>query len=47
MVVGMFFLFVLWFALYAFGRLGKSKGEGQMDQLKQFFRGIISGFQRI
>lgn len=47
MVVGMFFLFVLWFALYAFGRLGKSKGEGQMNQLKQFFRDTIKGFQRI
>ncbi|NAY92196.1 GTP-binding protein [Muricauda sp. JGD-17] len=40
-MVGMFFLVVLWFALYAFGRLGKSKGKPQMDQLKNFFRGLI------
>lgn len=46
-LLGMFFLVVVWIALYAFGRLGKSKGEGQMNQLKQFFRDAISGFQRI
>lgn len=47
LMVGMFFLVLLWFALYAFGRLGKSKGEGQMEQLKSLFKETISGFQRI
>ncbi len=47
LMVGMFFLVLLWFALYAFGRLGKSKGEKQMEQLKSLFRETIAGFQRI
>jgi hypothetical protein len=47
LMVGMFFLVLLWFALYAFGRLGKSKGEGQMEQLKSLFRETIAGIQRI
>lgn len=46
-LVGMFFLVVIWFALYAFGRLGKSKGKGQMEQLKQFIRDAIGPFERI
>ncbi|MDF0718018.1 GTP-binding protein [Muricauda sp. 334s03] len=46
-LVGMFFLVVIWFALYAFGRLGKSKGKGQMEQLKQFVRDTIAPFERI
>lgn len=46
-LVGMLFLAVIWIALYAFGRLGKSKGEPQMEQLKSFFRDTISGFKRI
>ena len=46
-LVGMFLLVVLWFALYAFGRLGKSKGKGQMEQLKQFVRETIAPFERV
>ncbi|MBO0343062.1 MAG: GTP-binding protein [Bacteroidota bacterium] len=46
-LVGMFFLVVIWFALYAFGRMGKSKGKGQMEQLKQFVRDTIAPFERI
>jgi len=45
--VGMFFLVVIWFALYAFGRLGRAKGKGQMEQLKQFVRDTIAPFERI
>ncbi len=32
----MFFMTILWFVLYAFGRLGKRKGKPQMHQLHQF-----------
>lgn len=32
----MVFMTVLWFVLYAFGRLGKRKGKPQMHQLYQF-----------
>ena len=46
-MVGMFFLVLLWFALYAFGRLGRAKGKGQMEQLKQFVRDTIAPFERI
>ncbi len=45
--VGMGFLVVVWFALYAFGRLGRAKGKGQMEQLKQFVRDTIAPFERI
>ena len=46
-LVGMFFLVVIWFTLYAFGRLGRAKGKGQMEQLKQFVRDTIAPFERI
>ncbi|NDV16859.1 GTP-binding protein [Muricauda sp. TY007] len=46
-LVGMFFLVVIWFSLYAFGRLGRAKGKPQMDQLKQFVRDTIAPFERI
>ncbi|MER3374001.1 MAG: GTP-binding protein [Allomuricauda sp.] len=45
-LVGMFFLTVIWFALYAFGRLGRAKGKPQTEQLKDFIRQKISGFQK-
>lgn len=45
-LVGMFSLVVIWFVLYAFGRLGRAKGKGQMEQLKQFFRDTIVPFER-
>ena len=32
----MVFMTVLWFVLYAFGRIGKRKGKPQMHQLHQF-----------
>ncbi len=41
-MVGMFFLVLIWFTLYAFGRLGKSKGAPQTEQLKGFLREVIS-----
>ncbi|HBU78545.1 MAG TPA: GTP-binding protein, partial [Muricauda sp.] len=46
-LVGMFLLVVIWFALYAFGRLGKSKGKDQMEQLKKFVRDTIAPFEQI
>lgn len=46
-MVGMFFLVLLWFALYAFGRLGRAKGKEQMEQLKQLVRDTIAPFERI
>jgi hypothetical protein len=45
-LAGMFFLVVIWFALYAFGRMGRAKGKPQMEQLKMFIRQKISGFQQ-
>ncbi|MCL6267789.1 GTP-binding protein [Flagellimonas myxillae] len=45
-LVGMFFLVVIWFALYAFGRLGKSKGGPQMEQLKTYIKELISELKR-
>ncbi|WP_067030336.1 GTP-binding protein [Allomuricauda sp. CP2A] len=45
-LVGMFFLTVIWFALYAFGRMGRAKGKPQTEQLKDFIRQKISGFQK-
>ncbi|MEZ4810724.1 MAG: GTP-binding protein [Allomuricauda sp.] len=44
--VGMFLLMMVWFSLYAFGRMGRAKGKPQMEQLKTFIRQKISGFQR-
>lgn len=45
-LAGMFFLVLLWFALYAFGRMGKVKGRTQMSQLKDYLREIISDFKK-
>lgn len=45
-LVGMVFLVVIWFALYAFGRMGKSKGRPQMNQLKAFLDELLANFQR-
>ncbi len=36
LVVGMCFLVVIWVLLYVFGRLGKAKGKGQMEQLRNY-----------
>ncbi len=38
---GMAILVVLWFALYAFGRLGKKKGKPQMKALYSFMEAIL------
>ncbi|MEJ1224085.1 GTP-binding protein [Sediminicola sp. 1XM1-17] len=35
-------LFVIWFALYAFGRTGRKKGEPQMKELYSFMSRVIS-----
>lgn len=40
-MAGMVFLVVLWFTLYAFGRLGKAKGKPQMKQLKAYLDELI------
>ncbi|WP_190809836.1 GTP-binding protein [Flagellimonas sp. S3867] len=40
-IAGMVFLVVIWFVLYAFGRMGKSKGQPQMNQLKDYIRELI------
>ncbi len=45
-LAGMFFLVVIWFTLYAFGRMGKAKGQPQMDQLKAYIREMVSGLKR-
>jgi len=47
LIVGMIFLVLLWFALYAFGRMGKAKGKPQMNQLKRFLKELISDFKPI
>lgn len=41
-LTGMFFLVLIWFALYAFGRMGKVKGQSQMSQLKSYVKDLIS-----
>ena len=40
-VVGMVFLVIIWFALYAFGRLGKAKGKPQMHELRSYLYELI------
>ncbi|MCL6273685.1 GTP-binding protein [Muricauda sp. 2012CJ35-5] len=45
-LVGMSFLVLIWFSLYAFGRLGKSKGGPQMEQLKTYIRQLIAELKR-
>ena len=45
-LVGMFFLVVLWFALYALGRFGKSQGKGQMKQLSLLLEDLIQNLPR-
>lgn len=44
-LIGMVFLVLIWFALYAFGRMGKVKGRSQMSQLKGYLGEIISDFK--
>ncbi|MEX0313811.1 MAG: GTP-binding protein [Allomuricauda sp.] len=43
-IAGMVFLVIIWFALYAFGRMGKAKGKPQMEQLKIYLKELISDF---
>lgn len=45
-LVGMFFLVLIWFVLYAFGRMGKSKGKPQMNALKVYLDELIANFER-
>lgn len=45
-LVGMVFLVIIWFALYAFGRMGKAKGRPQMNQLKAFLDELLANFQQ-
>ncbi len=37
-LAGMVFMVILWFTLYAFGRIGKAKGRPQMNELHQFMK---------
>ncbi|WP_350287898.1 GTP-binding protein [uncultured Croceitalea sp.] len=46
-LVGMFFLVLIWFTLYAFGRMGKSKGKPQMTALKVYLDELISNFEKV
>jgi len=40
-VVAMIFMVLIWFAFYAFGRLGKKKGKPQMQELHQFMEDVL------
>ncbi|XLS28609.1 GTP-binding protein [Flavobacteriaceae bacterium M23B6Z8] len=35
------FMIILWFALYAFGRMGKSQGKEQMHELYKFMQNAL------
>ncbi|WP_343487917.1 GTP-binding protein [Allomuricauda sp. d1] len=41
MWIGMGFLVIIWFVLYAFGRLGKSKGKSQMAELNAYLYELV------
>ncbi|UOY05047.1 GTP-binding protein [Muricauda sp. SCSIO 64092] len=45
-LIGMGFLVVIWFTLYAFGRLGKAKGKPQMQQLRKYADELFIGIQK-
>lgn len=45
-LVGMGFLVLLWFTLYAFGRLGKRKGKPQMDELRRYADQLFVAIQK-
>lgn len=40
-VAAMVFMVVIWFAFYAFGRMGKRKGKPQMQELHSFMQDIL------
>ena len=40
-VVAMIFMVLIWFAFYAFGRLGKKKGKPQMQELHRFMEEVL------
>lgn len=45
-LVGMGFLTVLWFCLYAFGRMGKAKGKPQMEELRRYADELFIAIQK-
>lgn len=45
-LVGMGLLIMAWFALYAFGRMGKAKGKPQMQQLKKYANELFIEIQK-
>ncbi len=45
-LIGMGFLIVVWFAFYAFGRLGKAKGKPQMEQLRRYADELFIAIQK-
>nr|WP_299387891.1 GTP-binding protein [Allomuricauda sp.] len=44
-LLGMGFLVLIWFTLYAFGRMGKSKGKPQMEELKAYIKKLVAEIQ--
>ncbi len=45
-LIGMGFLVFIWFAFYAFGRLGKAKGKPQMEQLRRYADELFIAIQK-
>ena len=45
-LVGMGFLVLIWFGLYAFGRLGKQKGKPQMEALRKYADELFISMQK-
>lgn len=41
------FMVVIWFSLYAFGRVGKAKGKPQMKELYNFMKETLGSLKRI
>ena len=41
-IIAMIFMVVIWFAFYAFGRLGKKKGKPQMQELHMFMEEVLA-----
>lgn len=45
-LLGMAFMVVIWFGLYAFGRIGKVKGKPQMEQLRRYADELFMEIQK-
>ncbi|NNC46018.1 MAG: GTP-binding protein, partial [Winogradskyella sp.] len=42
---GLLMMVVLWFALYAAGRLGRAKGKPEMHKLYEFMNVVIASYR--